>query len=92
MHVLDTNQLQLDIAEDKSMIFRDATTNEIIGLVLRRFAMVQSVVDWADSVLVEGCTIKVNARVSNQQIHGSIIHSLTDNYLFRKRIQVPSCK
>lgn len=33
---------------------------------MRRFVIVKSVVNWADSVVMEGCNIKVNARVSNK--------------------------
>lgn len=66
MHLLDPNQLQLDISEEKNMIFHDAKTGEIIGLVVRNW-MPQTwrqTVEWVDGIVVDGCEKKKSIWVS----------------------------
>lgn len=74
---MHTSKLQKHGSEDKSMTFKDASTGEIIRLVLRRFASINSVVVWVDSVVVERCTIKKTAGVSGKSLDNLNFYSLT---------------
>lgn len=77
MHQMDATKFQMDIPGDKNMILKDASTGEIIGLVLRRFVSINRVVDWVDSVVVEGCTIKQTAQVSMKPLDYLYLQLLT---------------
>jgi hypothetical protein len=62
-HKLDPNQLQYTVAEDESVIIRDAKTKEIVCTVIRNFANKEKLLEWINSVIIENSDARKSVRV-----------------------------
>ena len=67
MHSLQPSLLQYDLGPDESAIFVDQETQKVVAMVCRNAIghEVQQIVEWVDSVVVQGAKLKQTARVSS---------------------------
>ena len=87
MHFLKPASLQYDLKPDEEAIFVDEETNEVVAMVCRQFVKreIQQVVDWVDGVVVEGASLKQNARVRNLLPYPVFNCNIADNnYVMQK--------
>jgi hypothetical protein len=65
-HFLNVNpsRLQYDCPPDKSLIFRDKGTRQIVGLVFRNICQDEDILQWADRIVCEVTAEKKSIRVS----------------------------
>lgn len=62
-HELDPSKLQYTVAADKSAIFRDAKSGQIIGLVIRNFSGKPKLLDSVNKIIMENTEVRKSVRV-----------------------------
>lgn len=63
-HLVQLNQLQLDVLPCESIIIRDLESREVIGSVVRNYSNNRELLEWATGVLKQSIEINRSARVS----------------------------
>ena len=49
--VVNSRELQADVEESESVIYRDMETGEVIGVIIRNFASNHQILDWASNIV-----------------------------------------
>lgn len=63
MHRVDPSHLSFDLKPDCSAVFKDATTGEVIMVVMRDFCRDKATLDWITEVVLENIEVERNIRV-----------------------------
>lgn len=62
-HLLQVKNLRLDIGPEESAIIYDKNTEDIIGVVIRKFSNSPEVLEWATSILKRSTEVATSVRV-----------------------------
>ncbi|RPB06630.1 hypothetical protein P167DRAFT_580264 [Morchella conica CCBAS932] len=65
MLLLESQYLQLDVAEDQNYIFVDSNTKEILGLVARNWMAggKKETLDWVNEIIIKECQVRKSVRI-----------------------------
>ena len=61
--VVNSRELQLDVEETESAIYRDIETGEVIGVVIRNFASNPQILNWASDIVLQSTIVAKSIRV-----------------------------
>lgn len=67
------------VKEDESTVFRDDSTHEVVGVVVRKLIDNPGILEWLDRRVKIACHERRNTRVSSNSRHGSIRDDSADD-------------